>query len=210
MSFSLVSALRRITKIRCIGHAGTLDPFASGLMILLIGREFTKKSDLFLNHDKKYSATIKLGQATDSYDIDGQLTNSSDIIPTLSEIESILKNFQGVIQQIPPMYSAKKIAGKKLYELARQGKEVERSAQNFNVSITLKSYDYPHLEIDVSCSKGCYIRSLAHDIGLALGSFGHLIALRRTHSGPFSVEQSHSIKNLTPENYGQFLISDIK
>lgn len=198
-SFHLVALLRRLTKIETIGHAGTLDPFATGVMVMLIGREYTRKSNDFLNSDKEYRATIQLGTATDTYDLEGQITSRSDKIPTLEEIELALKPFQGEILQIPPMYSAKKVEGKKLYDLARKGIVIERQPVKVQVAITLNSYQYPMLDITVSCSKGTYIRSLAHDIGQFLGTGAHLFELARIRSGKFHIgqciPQSH-LKNL--------------
>lgn len=172
-----------MTGIQKIGHAGTLDPFATGLMIMLIGKEFTKKSAEFLNLDKQYEAKIKLGSATDTYDRCGITTHESAVIPTLHQIEQALLLFQGTIEQIPPMFSAKKVQGKKLYELARAGKEIPRKSQTVDVAIQMVSYSYPYLDLVVDCSKGTYIRSLAHDLGIALNTFGHLDALRRTRIG---------------------------
>lgn len=184
-SFRLVSLLRKLTKISKIGHAGTLDPFATGLMVMLIGREFTKRSDEFLTCDKEYEATMHLGIETDSYDVEGTIMRTSPIIPTLSEIEAIIPAFQGTISQIPPMFSAKKIQGQKLYDLARKGITIERKPCLVTVSIQLIQYTYPELKIRVACSKGTYIRSLAHDIGQTLGTGAHLSSLRRTRSGNF-------------------------
>ncbi|SRR5581483_1732796 len=187
-SFSLVSALRKLTQIRTIGHAGTLDPFAEGVMVLLIGKPYTRLSDRFLNDDKAYRATLHLGITTDSYDRDGQITAENSYIPTLSEIQQALLKFQGKIFQIPPMFSAKKVQGKKLYELARKGITIERKAVPVDVRIELIDYCYPHLEIQVECSKGTYIRSLAHDIGIELICGAHLSSLIRTRSGKFLLE----------------------
>lgn len=188
-SFSLVSASRRLYNIQKIGHAGTLDPFATGVMILLIGKECTRLSDKFLHQDKEYIATLHLGQETDSYDCDGQITATSDLVPSLESIEQVLMRFQGTIAQVPPMFSAKKVNGKKLYELARKGIEIERKAETVTVQIELLHYEYPYMSIRVSCSKGTYIRSLAADIGKALGCGAHLSDLSRTRSGAFSLSQ---------------------
>lgn len=186
-SFSLVSVLRKLTNIRTIGHAGTLDPFADGVMVLLIGKPYTKLSDQFLNDDKAYRTTVHLGITTDSYDIDGETTSQSPYIPTLSEVKEVLLKFQGKILQTPPMFSAKKVNGKKLYELARKGITIERQAVPVNVQIELISYSYPYLELNVECSKGTYIRSLAYDIGVELTCGAHLSTLTRTRSGKFSL-----------------------
>ncbi len=188
-SFSLVAQLRRLSKIKKIGHAGTLDPFATGVMVLLIGRDFTRKSSDFLTCNKAYRATVKLGSSTDSYDLTGTVTASSDVIPEIADVYRVLEKYQGEIQQTPPMFSAKKIGGKKLYELARKGKEIEREAQNVTVQTTLVSYSYPYLVLDVECSKGTYIRSIADDIGKDLKTFGHLEKLIRTKSGSFLLEE---------------------
>lgn len=188
-SFYLVSLLRRLTRIEKIGHAGTLDPFATGVMVMLIGREFTRKSDQFLTCDKEYRALVQLGLATETYDIEGEITSRSDKIPTLTEIELALAAFQGEIAQIPPMYSAKKVEGKKLYDLARKGVVIERQPVKVQVNIQLIKYAYPFLEIQVQCSKGTYIRSLAHDIGQFLGCGGHLFELTRTRSGAFRLDE---------------------
>lgn len=182
-SFRLVSLLRKILNIQKIGHAGTLDPFATGVMVMLIGKQYTRMSDQFLGQDKEYKAVLKLGETTDSYDCDGVVTSSSAIIPTLSELEEAIKAFQGKILQTPPMFSAKKVQGKKLYELARKGITIERAASEVTVTVELISYSYPFATINVSCSKGTYIRSLAHDIGIKLSCGAHLVELKRTRSG---------------------------
>ncbi len=188
-SFHLVSLLRRLTRIEKIGHAGTLDPFATGVMVMLIGREFTRRSDDFLSSDKQYRATLNLGVATDSYDIDGQVTSQNDLIPTQNQVDLAIATFQGQVLQVPPMFSAKKVQGKKLYDLARKGISIERQAVLVQLKTTLLSYVYPHLEIEVSCSKGTYIRSLAHDLGQMLGCGAHLSALTRLRSGTFHLNQ---------------------
>lgn len=189
-SFSLVSLLRKLSGQKKVGHAGTLDPFATGVMVLLLGSRYTQMSERFLHDDKEYIATLLLGIETDSFDCDGKVLSQSDRIPSLKEIESHLLSFQGEVQQTPPMFSAKKINGKKLYELARQGKVVERQPVIVKMETTLLSYDYPHLRIHVRCSKGTYIRSLAHDLGQMLGTGAHLSALQRTKSGGFALEQA--------------------
>ncbi len=187
-SFSLVSRLRKLLNVQKIGHAGTLDPLATGLMIMLIGKNFTRKSDQFLLQDKEYVAEISFGTATDSYDSEGTVVSSSDIVPSEIEIDRALSHFQGEIEQTPPMFSAKKINGKKLYELARKGVVVPRKSVKVNVQIEKLSYHYPKLLIKVACSKGTYIRTLAHDIGVMIGCGAHLSALKRTRSGSFKVE----------------------
>lgn len=193
-SFSLVHALRKITGVQKIGHAGTLDPFATGVMVMLIGREYTRLSDQFLHHDKEYVARLRLGITTDTYDCEGQILSTSDHIPETIHLP------QGTISQIPPMYSAKKVNGKRLYKLAREGKTIERKPSWVTVQIDLLSYNYPYLDIHVVCSKGTYIRSLAHDIGLAHDCGAHLTYLERIRSGPFHIDDClKSIPNdITP------------
>lgn len=187
-SFGIVARLRKILNVKKIGHAGTLDPFATGVMVMLVGRNYTKLSDTFLCQDKEYRAVMKLGETTDSYDCDGQVTSSSAHIPSTEDLHAAIEQFQGVIDQVPPMFSAKKIGGKKLYELARQGHTIERQAVQVNVSIHLVEYAYPFVTIDVKCSKGTYIRSLAHDIGSKLSCGAHLTQLRRTRSGQYAID----------------------
>ncbi len=189
-SFSLVTALRKKTGVQKIGHAGTLDPFATGLMILLIGKEFTRLSDSYLSTEKEYEATALLGISTDSYDCDGQTTSTSSYIPTLAEIEKALLNFQGTVQQTPPMFSAKKVQGKPLYKLARRGIEIPRAPVPVTLKTTLISYSYPTLKLHITCSKGTYIRSIAHDLGTLLTCGAHLSELRRLRCGSYHISES--------------------
>lgn len=184
-SFSLVGALRRLLKVQKIGHAGTLDPFATGVMVMLIGKKYTKLSDKLLCADKEYIATAHLGIETDTYDCDGEIVVRSEIVPSLEQLEKALESFQGSITQTPPMYSAKKKNGRKLYELARKGVVIEREAVNITVDIELLNYKYPFVELLIKCSKGTYIRSIAFDLGRLLGCGAHLSALERTRSGSF-------------------------
>jgi tRNA pseudouridine55 synthase len=193
-SFGLVHFLRKQTKVKKIGHAGTLDPFATGLMIMLIGRDFTKLSQSFTNLDKEYLATIHLGQSTETYDPEGKILETSEYVPSLAEVESVLSTFQGEIEQVPPMYSAKRHQGKKLYELARKGISIERPPQTLHVKSTLLSYNYPNLTLRIACSKGTYIRSIAHDFGLKLGCFAYLRELKRERIGNFSIDQSYTME----------------
>jgi len=188
-SFGLVRALRRHLGVKKIGHAGTLDPFATGVMVMLIGRNYTRLSDRFLQQDKEYVARVQLGVSTDSYDCDGKVVDESPIQPTPEEIQSVIAKFQGTIEQIPPMFSAKKVNGKKLCDLARKGVEVERKPIIVSVVTEFLAYEYPYLDIRVKCSKGTYIRSIADDMGKMLGCGGHLVELERVRSGMFSVEE---------------------
>ena len=189
-SFSMVALLRRILKVDKIGHAGTLDPIATGLLVMLIGKKYTTLSSLLLNHDKEYVACLKLGIETDSFDCAGVILSQNSRVPLLEEIESCLLQFQGKVMQIPPMFSAKKVKGKKLYESARKGIVVERTPCEVHLATELLEYTYPFLHLKINCSKGTYVRSIAHDLGKALGCGAHLAALQRTRSGPFSLANS--------------------
>jgi len=188
-SFSLVRTLRRRLDVKKVGHAGTLDPFATGVMILLVGRDYTRLSDKFLTQDKEYIAKLHLGITTDSFDCDGAITEENDSVPTKEAVEEAITHFQGTVEQVPPMFSAKKVNGKKLYELARKGVEIERKAVSVEMKTKLLSYEYPYMEIKVSCSKGTYIRSIADDLGKKLGCGAHLCELTRTKAGSYTIEQ---------------------
>jgi len=200
-AFYLVKVLRKKSGIQKIGHAGTLDPFATGVMVMLVGRPYTKVSDSFLNDDKEYIATVKFGEATDTFDCDGTIMQTSDKIPTIAEIESVVAEFQGSIMQVPPMFSAKKVGGQKLYLLARKGIEIERKPVQVEVKTTILDYSYPELKIQVSCSKGTYIRSIASEIGEKLRCFAHLIALQRIRSGNFHLKDCIDAKSLTEPSF---------
>jgi tRNA pseudouridine55 synthase len=192
-SHDVVNRVRRATKIRQVGHTGTLDPMATGVLVLCLGQA-TRVSEYLLGHDKAYHATIRLGLETNTYDADGEVIATNEVNVDRAEVERALTQFVGEIQQVPPMYSALKRDGQKLYELARQGIEIERAARSVIVhSIELRDYQAPDATIDVRCSAGTYIRSIAHDLGAALGIGGHLIDLRRTAAGPFSIDQAVSL-----------------
>ncbi|MEM1282481.1 MAG: tRNA pseudouridine(55) synthase TruB [Chlamydiota bacterium] len=188
-AFSLVGRLRKLLNIKKIGHAGTLDPFATGVMVMLIGRKYTKLSDMFLNEDKEYVAELRLGLTTETFDTEGSVTGESDYVPSIEEVEKVISKFQGDIEQIPPMFSAKKVDGKKLYELARKGQTVERKPIKVFVETHLMRYEYPVLSIHVTCSKGTYIRTIADDMGRLLGCGAHLTNLERTRSGRYRVNE---------------------
>jgi len=207
-SHTIVNKLRHITGIKKIGHAGTLDPFADGLLILAIGRETTKKISQFVKLDKEYIADLILGGATNTYDNEGEIIpNTSGKIPTEKEILDVLTNFTGKQEQIPPMFSAKKVQGQKLYELARKGIEIERLACPIEIfSIALNSYSYPQLQITVHCSSGTYIRSLGHDVGQSLGCGAYLNGLKRSKIGKFDIKESVKLEELSANNWGEFLI----
>jgi tRNA pseudouridine55 synthase len=206
-SHGMVSFLRRITGIKRIGHAGTLDPFASGLLIMGVGRQATKRLGTFLKQDKEYEAILFLGKTTDTFDLEGETTSRYEG-PAMQKdaIEAVLKRFKGKQQQIPPMFSAKKIGGKKLYELARAGKEVEREACDIEIyELETLSYSWPELRIRVKCSSGTYIRSLAYDIGKELGCGAFLSGLKRTKISNFKLENAVSPDELTRSPWTDFL-----
>lgn len=200
-AFHLVRLLRKHLGVRKIGHAGTLDPFATGVMVMLVGKKFTRLSDQFLNDDKEYIGRVHLGVATDTFDCDGKVLETSEIIPTIDEVKEALKSFQGEVQQLPPMYSAKKVGGKKLYELARKGKTIERKPVTINISTEFIEYCYPYLDIKVQCTKGTYIRTIAHDLGALLGCGGHLTSLTRTRSGTITLADCFEGQNLQSETF---------
>ncbi|MFZ0565122.1 MAG: tRNA pseudouridine(55) synthase TruB [Chlamydiales bacterium] len=188
-SFSLIRTLRKLTGIKKIGHTGTLDPFATGVLVILIGREYTRLCDKFLLQDKEYVAKVHLGVSTDTFDCDGKVMALSKKIPTPGEIDSVLAKFQGEIEQIPPMFSAKKVQGKKLYKLAREGKSIERKPVKIRIQSDKLHYSYPHLSLRIACSKGTYIRSFASEIGDFLGCGAYLLELQRTRNGPFHLDE---------------------
>ncbi len=196
-SHDIVDSARRLTGERRVGHAGTLDPFASGLLIVGVGREATKHLGELIGLDKEYIATIKLGATSDTYDRTGKITGTGHQEPVTRErIQNVLQKFTGTIQQIPPMYSAKKINGKKLYELARAGKEITRQPNAVTIhNLELLEYDIKNhlLKIIGTVSSGTYIRSLAHDIGQALGCGAYVAELERTAIGPFKLTEAQTL-----------------
>ncbi|MEM7331206.1 MAG: tRNA pseudouridine(55) synthase TruB [Chloroflexota bacterium] len=202
-SHDVVNRLRRLTKIRKIGHAGTLDPLASGVMLLCIGRA-TRLIEYLVGHSKRYTATIRLGQTTGSYDAEGEIVQERPFTHIqLPDIQKALAQFQGRIEQLPPMYSAIKKDGQPLYKLARQGIEVERKPRQVTIhEIAIVDYSAPNLIINTNVSSGTYIRSLAHDLGELLGCGGHITQLRRTNVGTFTIENSVALDALTSDNIG--------
>lgn len=189
--------VRRLFNANKAGHTGSLDPLATGLLPLCFG-EATKISGMMLDDDKRYLVSISLGTMTDTGDLEGQII-SEMAVPQLSQslIESAIAQFLGPIDQVPPMYSALKHQGKKLYELARQGQIIERPARPVTIhAIQLLGFDAGTLHLDVSCSKGTYIRSLAEDLSHALGTCGTVSHLRRTEAGPFRLDQAITLDDL--------------
>ncbi len=196
-SHDVVAKLRGILGEKKIGHAGTLDPEATGVLPVLLGKA-TKASELLSGQGKTYEATLLLGVETDTQDLTGRVIERKDPSGiTKEQVEEAILSFAGGYEQIPPMYSAKKIEGKKLYALAREGKMVDRPARKIEIyEMKILQFDLPRVKILVDCSKGTYIRTLCHDIGLRLGCGGALSALIRTRSGAFTLEESVPLSSI--------------
>ncbi len=188
--------VKRLFRAEKAGHTGTLDPFATGLLPICLG-EATKFSSYGLEGDKQYLATLKLGVTTTTGDIEGEILTRRDVSVLQSDIDRVLPRFRGAINQIPPIYSALKVAGKPMYDYARKGIEVERKAREVEIKfLACASFNADTLVIDVRCSKGTYIRTLAEDIGESLGCGAHLTALRRTASSMLTIEQAFTLEQL--------------
>lgn len=197
-SHDVVARLRKITKVRQIGHTGTLDPFATGVLPICIGKA-TRLIE-YLDDDKEYLATVQFGKNTATYDLEGEITATFDKKVTEEDVKNALKDFEGEISQIPPIYSAIKVNGKKLYDYARQGQDIEIKPRKVTISkIELKELDKTSqsAKITVACSKGTYIRSIAYDLGAKLGCGGYLTALERTKAGKFQVNTAIKLEDLT-------------
>jgi len=194
-SFGVVARVRRklsqqLGKKAKVGHTGTLDPFATGLMIIVTGKE-CRNAGAYSKLDKVYEATIHLGQTSTTGDPEGELTDVSEHKPTLEEVTEALKQFVGEIQQTPPIYSAIKINGQRAYKLARNGESVEMPVRTVTIfSLELIDYTYPDVKIRVHVSSGTYIRTLAEDLGKALGTGAYCVQLRRTKIADFSIDDS--------------------
>ncbi len=200
-SFDVVAKMRGITGIRSIGHAGTLDPFATGLLIILVGKEFTKRQSEFMKLDKEYEATLKLGEASTTGDTEGEITPFAKVRnlgkPKREEISSILNKFIGEIEQTPPPHSAIKINGERAYKKARRGEQFEIPKRKITIyDLELIDCKYPFVKFRVKCSSGTYIRTLGQDIAKALGTEGYLTELRRTKIGDYAVSGAKKIEDL--------------
>ena len=205
-SHDIVDRLRRKLKMKKIGHAGTLDPLATGLMIMLIGKA-TKVSQFLISLDKAYEGTFKLGVETDSQDSDGEVVETKDLPENLSEeiIGDAMKEFLGDQYQTPPMFSAKKINGVPLYKMARKGKTVEREPRVIRINeLSLQGWDSPEGRFFMDCSKGTYVRTVFHDLGQKLDCGGHLTSLRRTKINDFSIEGVPSLEEIETMGTGEF------
>jgi tRNA pseudouridine55 synthase len=199
-SFDVVAAVRRALKVKKAGHTGTLDPMATGVLAICLG-DATRVAQVFTDGDKAYDATVKLGVTTDTLDAEGKVLQTRPVpVVTRASLESALAPFRGPQQQTPPMYSAIKKDGKRLYELARAGEEVEREARDVTVhTLTLNDFSADEVKLSVACSKGFFVRTLAADLGEALGCGAHLTALRRTQSGPFALAQAVPLATLVEQ-----------
>ena len=205
-SHDVVDKIRRLYSTRRVGHAGTLDPMATGLLIILVGKA-TKASQYLMSQEKEYIGQATLGVTTDSQDADGETTETKPV-PEISEqqIKDVLKSMLGDQYQTPPMHSAKKIGGKKLYELARKGIEVEREPRFIRINLfDLENWVSPNIQFRVQCTKGTYVRTLAFDLGNKIGPGAHLSMLRRTSSGNLNVDKAYTLMQLGAMNREQLI-----
>lgn len=207
-SHDVVARVRRLVGIKRVGHAGTLDPLATGVLAVCLGAA-TRLSEYVMHTTKHYKARIRLGIVTETYDAEGKIQSergSSAI--TRPEVEQALKNFLGDIQQVPPMYSAIKQGGRKLYELARVGETLEREARSVRIdALAITDWQPPEFTLEATCSAGTYIRSLAHDLGETLGVGAHLAGLVRTASGEFTLDNAVSLSTLESDGWKPYVIS---
>jgi tRNA pseudouridine55 synthase len=198
-SHDVVAHMRRTSGEARIGHTGTLDPLASGLLVLCLGRA-TRLSEYLLGHDKRYLAEVQLGQSTTTYDAEGAVTLVRSVLATHTDVAAALQTFIGTIRQAPPAYSAVKVGGQPAYKLARSGRPADPAARPVTIhTIELLTYTSPRATILVHCSAGTYIRSLAHDLGQLLGCGAHLADLKRTAAGPFLLSDAHTLEHLDRE-----------
>jgi tRNA pseudouridine55 synthase len=197
-SFDIVRTIRRGTGEKRVGHAGTLDPAASGVLLVLLGQA-SRITEYLMDLPKVYRATVQLGVTTTTYDAEGEATSRSEVRVSERELDEVLSEFVGEIQQRPPAYSALKIGGEAAYRLARRGDQPEMKPRPARIyRINLLTFDPPHAEIEVECGRGTYIRSLANDIGQRLGCGAHLAALERSRVGPFTVERALPMDDIVP------------
>lgn len=210
-SHDVVQAIRNGTGLRRAGHTGTLDPRASGVLVILVGPA-VRLSEYVSASDKRYQAIIRLGGTTDTFDAEGKFTPTKDPVSvTEAEFEEALKTFVGEIEQVPPAHSAVKVGGRKAYEMARKGEEVELQPRKITVHhLEVLEWTPPEVVIDVHCSSGTYVRSLANDLGQKLGCGAYLVGLRRTKSGKFTLRDATPLRKLQEAfnagNWYQFLI----
>lgn len=205
-SFDVVRKVKFMAKGKKVGHTGTLDPIASGVLPVCLGRA-TKFSDYMVESKKTYLAQLRLGIATETYDREGSIVNTKDVHLKREDIIKEILSFQGEIEQVPPMYSALKVNGRRLYELARKGIEVERKKRKITIySIEVVNMELPYVSFKVTCSKGTYIRSLCNDIGNDLNCGGTMWNLKRLSTGGFHIEESIPLADLNGENISRYII----
>jgi tRNA pseudouridine55 synthase len=205
-SHDVVGRIRRLVGVRRVGHAGTLDPLASGVLLVCVGPT-TRLVEYLVGLDKVYETTIRLGQTTTTYDAEGEVTAERPVPKTAAEIEAALAGFRGTIRQRVPSYSAVKQDGQPLYKRAHRGETPELPEREVTIhALEMLAYEPPLLTLRVACSSGTYIRSLAHDLGGALGCGGHVAALRRTAVGRFTLAEAAPLDTLTPDNIAARLL----
>lgn len=205
-SFDVIRFLRKQTGIKKMGHIGTLDPAAEGVLVVAL-EQATKLIEFMMDHDKKYEAEITLGKKSNTYDAEGEIVKVSSQKPKEEEIEKIVKTFVGEIDQAPPVYSALKIDGERAYKRARAGEEIEMKKRKVQVhSIEIIEYKYPVLKLNIHCGKGTYIRSIAHDIGEKLEVGAYLSFLKRTAIDTFIVEKSHTLEDIEENGIEDYLL----
>lgn len=204
-SHDVVEVVRRRFDITKVGHSGTLDPLATGLLIILVNQA-TKKFNYFMNFDKEYKACLRLGIATDSGDSQGQVVKESPCDEvTESQTQEVLRGFIGEIENIPPMVSALKHRGKRLYKLAKKGITIERKGRLVNIyKLKLLRFSLPEIELEIRCSKGTYIRSLGEEIARRLNSVGHISSICRTAIGPYSISEAKKIDDFNEDDIRSF------
>ena len=208
-SQDVVSKLRGVFKTRRIGHGGTLDPMATGVLPVFVGRA-TRGVEFFEHAHKTYEAVLQLGITTDTEDITGNILEEKPVCVTENEFLSVLEQFRGEIQQIPPMYSAIKVNGQKLYDLARKGKEVERKSRTITIfKLECLEFSGNQAKILVHCSKGTYIRTLCKDIGAALGCGGCMAALRRVQAGDYTIDRAVSLQTLVESDNPEIYLAPV-
>lgn len=216
-SFDVVNYVRRMVaniegkkpKNVKVGHTGTLDPAATGLLVLCVGKNYTKKVPQLIKHDKTYEVEITLGFTSTTADSEGELVKISDSKPSKEVISEVVESFIGEIQQVPPIYSAIKVDGKRAYDLARAGKQVELEPRIVNIySIENITYSYPLIKFTTKVGSGTYIRSLASDIGEKLGVGAYMSNLRRTSVGDILISQAYSVSDITPELLQKILVNN--
>lgn len=207
-SHDVVDRVRRITGTKRVGHAGTLDPFATGLLLVGVGRSATRHMQEIVGLPKEYEAEFTLGATTETDDIEGAVQEMPNVTPpSTTAIQEKIQTFLGEIDQIPPSYSAIKIQGKKMYEAARENKPLHAPARRVRIdAVDVISYEWPKLTVHIACGSGTYIRALARDLGQTLGVGGYVSTLRRTSIGSFGINEAVTLKTLEHEDWSAFLL----